>query len=76
MGEISPHEGMRNFAGGIFSIWCWGTWGVDFDYSNLFQNLKHSVNTQHQLKSKLARPVCAMPGVVCTVCGEMTTAKN
>ena len=42
----------------------------DFDYSNLFQSEKqHSVNIQHQSKSKLARPVC-------TVYGAMNSAKN
>ena len=29
-----------------------------FDHSSLFQSNKHSVNIEHQLKSKLEWPVC------------------
>ena len=51
--------GIRNFAGEIFLPGEGNLRRSDFDNSNLFQSLKQlSVNTEHQLKSKLKWPMC------------------
>ena len=49
-----------------------------FDYSSLFQRKKHSVNIEHQLKSKLAWSVCtkSMKLKLKNGAGAMTTVKN
>ena len=53
-------EGIRNFAGGaIFLLGGENLRRSGFDHSNYFKSQKQlSVNTEHQLKSKLAWPVC------------------
>ena len=51
---------MGNIAGVIILVSGGNLTGRDFyDYSNLFQSVKqHSVNIEHQLKPKLAWPMC------------------
>ena len=64
-------RGIRNFAGGIFllGVRTWGGegggggggggGGVILRIWTIFENRKqHSVNTEHQLKSKIAWAVC------------------
>ena len=57
--EIPPVGGIRSFAGGVILLGGLKLRRSDFDYLNLFPSYKElSVNTEHQLKSKLALPVC------------------
>ena len=54
--QIAVWDGgdIGNFAGGIFLDDGENLKRSDFDHSNLFQSKKHhSVNAEHQLKSKL-----------------------
>ena len=54
-GEESLVRGMGSFAEGLFLLRGRNLMRSDFNHSNLFQCLKqHSVNIEHQLKSKLA----------------------
>ena len=56
-GNPPSGEGIENFAGGIFLSGGGNLRRSNFDDLNLFQSQKQlSINTEHQLKSKLAWP--------------------
>ena len=60
MGRISlPNGGDRKLCYGEFFYWVVGIWGVISIILTFVKDKKqHSVYTEHQLKSKLAWPVC------------------